>query len=100
MGVDDDDEKLRAQKKKKAEEKKQAKWQSLGYHSLAVDDPGDGLQPDSSDNDSSHDINFVIGDCTKPVTTSPNEPCIILTYAAYHSFTLALFLISSLSSMY
>lgn len=89
---DEDLENLRAQKRKKAEDKKHTKWQSLGYHSLAIDDPGDGLQPDSSGDESGNDIHFVIGDCTQPVTTSPDEPCIILSYASYHCYSLLLFL--------
>lgn len=77
---DEDQENARAQKRQKAEDKKHSKWQSLGYHSLAIDDPGVGLQPGSSDDETGNDVHFVIGDCTQPVTTTPDEPCIILSF--------------------
>ncbi|KAG0627932.1 hypothetical protein M758_2G239400 [Ceratodon purpureus] len=80
LGSDEDQENARAQKRQKAEDKKRSKWQSLGYHSLAIDDPGVGLQPDSSDDETGNDVNFVIGDCTQPVTTTKDEPCIILSF--------------------
>ena len=84
LGSDEDQENARAQKRQKAEDKKHLKWQSLGYHSFAVDDPGVGLQLDSLDGDTGNDIHFVIGDCTQPVTTTTDEPCIILSYTSYH----------------
>jgi len=96
LGTDEDQENLRAQKRKKAEYKKHTKWQSLGYHSLAIDDPGDRLQPDSSGDESSNDIHFVIGDCTQPVTSSPDEPCIILSYTSFHFYALFLSCFSSI----
>lgn len=84
--LDQDQGDARAQKKQKAEDKKHSKWQSLGYHSLAIDDPGAGLQPDSSDDETGNDIHFVIGDCTQPVTTSADDTCIILSYTPYHCY--------------
>lgn len=60
---------------KKAEEKKLSKWESLGYHSLNVDDPisppDDGIASDSGS------VHFVYGDCTDPSNVCQSEPAII-----------------------
>jgi hypothetical protein len=88
---DEDQENARAQKRQKAEDKKHSKWQSLGYHSFSIDDPGVGLQPGSSDDETGNDVHFVIGDCTQPVTTTTDEPCIILSYISYHCYAKFLF---------
>lgn len=84
LSDDADKDNSRAQKRQKAEDKKHAKWKSLGYHTLAIDDPGAGLQPALSSDNVGSDVHFVIGDCTVPVTTRPDEPCIILSYTSYH----------------
>ncbi|XP_057999585.1 probable helicase CHR10 isoform X2 [Hevea brasiliensis] len=63
--------------RKKAEEKKLSKWESLGYHSLSVKDPGPALDGDVlSDSGSLH---FVVGDCTDPAKVCPSEPTIIFS---------------------
>lgn len=80
LSDDADKDNSRAQKRQKAEDKKHAKWKSLGYHTLAIDDPGAGLQPALSSDNVGSDVHFVIGDCTVPVTTRPDEPCIILSF--------------------
>lgn len=63
--------------KKKAEEKRLAKWEALGYQSLAVKDPD--ITVDSSIISDSGSVQFVYGDCTKPDTVCPSEPAIILS---------------------
>ncbi|KAG0458946.1 hypothetical protein HPP92_022074 [Vanilla planifolia] len=63
--------------KKKAEAKKLAKWEALGYHSLAVNEPDNiidrGLVSDSGT------VHFVYGDCTKPNKVCPSEPAVIFS---------------------
>lgn len=71
-------EEARAEKRKKAEDRKRAKWNSLGYASLAVSDPGEDLYEDGS-SEVGADVHFVIGDCTQPSTKSANEACVILS---------------------
>ena len=83
--VEDDKKKdeMKTQKKKKAEDKKHAKWLSIGYHSLAVDDPSDTTFQSYASTDDDRDgtnIHFVIGDCTRP-STNLDEAYIILSYA-------------------
>ncbi|XP_019054146.1 PREDICTED: probable helicase CHR10 isoform X3 [Nelumbo nucifera] len=70
--------------RKKAEEKKLAKWEALGYQSLAVKGPacpmvGD-IMPDSGS------VQFVYGDCTDPSKVCPSEPAIIFRVKADLSF--------------
>lgn len=61
--------------RKKAEEKKLAKWQTLGYQSLAIPD---APLPSDSDLMSVHgSVNFVLGDCTRPSDVCPSLPAII-----------------------
>ncbi|KAJ8447296.1 hypothetical protein Cgig2_013073 [Carnegiea gigantea] len=61
--------------RKKAEEKKLAKWQTLGYQSLAIPDPP---LPSDCDLMSVHgSVNFVLGDCTRPSDVCPSLPAII-----------------------
>lgn len=77
------EDEMKIQKKKKAEDKKHAKWLSIGYHSLAVDDPTDTTLRSYASTDDDGDgtnIHFVIGDCTQPSTNS-DEAYIILSYA-------------------
>ena len=83
--IEDDKKKdeMKIQKKKKAEDKKHSKWLSIGYHSLAVDDPTDTTLRSYASTDDDGDgtnIHFVIGDCTQPSTNS-DEAYIILSYA-------------------
>ncbi|KAL8508283.1 hypothetical protein ACS0TY_018755 [Phlomoides rotata] len=59
---------------KKAEEKKVSKWETLGYHSLAVSNPAN--QDMMSDSGSVH---FVYGDCTNTAVVSPSEAIIIFS---------------------
>ncbi|KAL8512850.1 hypothetical protein ACS0TY_019113 [Phlomoides rotata] len=59
---------------KKAEEKKVSKWETLGYHSLAVSNPAN--QDMMSDSGSVH---FVYGDCTNTAVVSPSEATIIFS---------------------
>lgn len=86
--IEDDKKKdeMKIQKKKKAEDKKHAKWLSIGYHSLAVDDPTDTTLRSYASTDDDGDgtnMHFVIGDCTQPSTNS--EAYIILSYALKNS---------------
>ncbi|XP_068650407.1 probable helicase CHR10 isoform X2 [Aristolochia californica] len=61
----------------KTEEKKLAKWEALGYQSLAIKDPIPVMGDDILSNSGS--VQFVYGDCTKPLNTSPSEPSIIFS---------------------
>ncbi|KAJ0970603.1 hypothetical protein J5N97_018562 [Dioscorea zingiberensis] len=65
----------REAQKKKATENKLAKWEALGYKSLATKDP-DYIADDQIVADSGS-IQFVFGDCTKPSTICLSEPAII-----------------------
>ncbi|KAL6957595.1 putative helicase chr10, partial [Sarracenia purpurea var. burkii] len=61
--------------RKKAEERKFSKWETLGYHSLSVEDPiclpnGDMMSDSGS-------VHFVYGDCTHPSKVCPSDPAII-----------------------
>lgn len=60
---------------KKAEEKKLAKWEALGYKSLAVKDPICDMDGEIMSDSGS--VQFVYGDCTKPSKVCPSEPAII-----------------------
>ncbi|XP_043717100.1 probable helicase CHR10 isoform X2 [Telopea speciosissima] len=63
--------------RKKAEDKKLAKWEALGYESLAVKDLGcpmvGGVISDSGS------VQFVYGDCTQPSKVCPSVPTIIFS---------------------
>lgn len=63
--------------RKRAEEERLAKWDALGYQSLAVKDPelvmDDNLVSDSGS------VQFVYGDCTDPFKVRPSEPAIIFS---------------------
>ncbi|MCO5585705.1 hypothetical protein L7F22_039641 [Adiantum nelumboides] len=54
-----------AAKQQKVEAKQRAKWDSLGYTSLAVQDPGEVVGDLQTESDESK-VHFVFGDCTKP----------------------------------
>ncbi|RWR87122.1 putative helicase CHR10 isoform X1 [Cinnamomum micranthum f. kanehirae] len=62
---------------KKAEEKKLAKWEALGYKSLAVKDPICDMDGEIMSDSGS--VQFVYGDCTKPSKVCPSEPAIIFS---------------------
>ncbi|XP_063940518.1 probable helicase CHR10 isoform X4 [Daucus carota subsp. sativus] len=63
--------------RKKAEEKKLAKWEALGYSSLAVKDHISHVDMDITSDSGS--VNFVYGDCTQPSKVCPSEPTIIFS---------------------
>ncbi|XP_020094090.1 probable helicase CHR10 isoform X4 [Ananas comosus] len=63
--------------KKRAEEKRMAKWEALGYQSLAVKDPD--IMVDQNIMSDSGSVQFVYGDCTYPSKTCPSEPAIIFS---------------------
>lgn len=63
--------------KKKAEEKRLAKWESLGYQTLAVKEPDITAIQNISDAGS---IQLVYGDCTNPSKVCPAKPAIIFRY--------------------
>ncbi|XP_073144981.1 probable helicase CHR10 isoform X1 [Henckelia pumila] len=63
--------------RKKSEEEKLSKWESLGYHSLAVSNP---LGPSDLDVISdSGSVHFVYGDCTNTSIACPLQPTIIFS---------------------
>lgn len=64
-----------AAKQLKAELKRTAKWESSGYKSLVVHDPGEVLG-DLQTGDDESKVHFVFGDCTKPSVGS-NETTVI-----------------------
>ncbi|KAK9148343.1 hypothetical protein Scep_007100 [Stephania cephalantha] len=61
--------------RKKAEERKLSKWQTLGYKSLAVQDPGCNVSDYSKLDHGS--VEFVYGDCTQPSKICPSAPALI-----------------------
>ncbi|XP_042512904.1 probable helicase CHR10 isoform X3 [Macadamia integrifolia] len=63
--------------RKKAEEKKLAKWEAVGYESLAIKDPGCPMVGDVISDSGS--VQFVYGDCTQPSKVCPSEPAIIFS---------------------
>ncbi|XP_020587295.1 probable helicase CHR10 isoform X2 [Phalaenopsis equestris] len=63
--------------RRKAEEKKLAKWEALGYHSFAVNEPDVIVENDLISDYGS--IQFVYGDCTKPNRVCPSKPAIIFS---------------------
>ncbi|KAL6847675.1 hypothetical protein ACP4OV_022463 [Aristida adscensionis] len=76
------EEKLLAREvsKKKAEEKRLAKWETLGYQSLAIKVP-DIIETQDIPNPGS--VQLVYGDCTDPSKVRPSEPAIIFRSAWY-----------------
>ncbi|XP_074323523.1 putative helicase CHR10 isoform X1 [Apium graveolens] len=64
--------------RKKAEEKKLAKWEALGYKSLAVKDHINYADMDITSD--SGNVIFVYGDCTQPSKVCPSQPTIIFRY--------------------
>lgn len=70
-------EEARAEKRRKVEDKKRAKWEALGYKSLAVRGTSESLSVvPNSDNG---EVHFVFGDCTNPIKGHSSEPTIILS---------------------
>ncbi|WOL06240.1 hypothetical protein Cni_G14972 [Canna indica] len=63
--------------KKKAEDEKLAKWEALGYLTLAVKEPGLLVENDVLSDGGS--VQFVYGDCTKPSKVCSSEPAIIFS---------------------
>lgn len=63
--------------KKEAEEKRLAKWEALGYQTLAVKDPDAIPNQNISDAGS---LQLVYGDCTNPSKVCPAKPAIIFRY--------------------
>lgn len=70
-------EEARAEKRRKVEDKKRAKWEALGYKSLAVQDTSESLNvvPNSDHGE----VHFVFGDCTNPIKDHPSEATIIFS---------------------
>lgn len=64
------------------EEKRLAKWEALGYTSLAVKEPISRMDSDIMSN--SGCVQYVYGDCTKPSELCPSEPTIIFRYFFRH----------------
>lgn len=62
--------------KKKVEEKKLAKWETLGYQTLAVKEPDITASQNISDSGS---VQLVYGDCTDPSKVCPKKPAIIFS---------------------
>ncbi|MQM00095.1 hypothetical protein Taro_032824, partial [Colocasia esculenta] len=62
---------------KKAQQKKLAKWEALGYVSLAVKEPVSQRETNLMSDLGS--VQFVYGDCTKPSKVCPSEPTIIFS---------------------
>lgn len=76
-----DDKKLeeaRAEKRRKVEDKKHAKWEALGYKSLAIEGASECLSVEP--NSDSGEVHFVFGDCTNPIKGYPSETTIIFSY--------------------
>nr|XP_019705247.1 probable helicase CHR10 isoform X3 [Elaeis guineensis] len=63
--------------RKKAEEKKLAKWEALGYQSLAIKDPD--FMVDNNMMSDRGSVQFVYGDCTEPSKICPMEPAMIFS---------------------
>ncbi|XP_065859229.1 probable helicase CHR10 isoform X1 [Euphorbia lathyris] len=63
--------------REKAKEEKLSKWESLGYHSLSIEDPDRAEDVDILSDSGS--LLFVVGDCTDPRKVCPSEPAIILS---------------------
>lgn len=70
-------EDYQAAKQRKSEQRKNAKWESLGYRSMALHDPGDISRDLLADVNGSN-VHLVFGDCTKPLT-STTESIIVLS---------------------
>eukprot|EP00268_Persea_americana_P027612 TRINITY_DN26957_c0_g1_i14.p1 TRINITY_DN26957_c0_g1~~TRINITY_DN26957_c0_g1_i14.p1 ORF type:complete len:570 (+),score=115.24 TRINITY_DN26957_c0_g1_i14:559-2268(+) len=68
---------LKQEVHKRVEEKKLAKWEALGYKSLAVKDPICDMDGEIMSDSGS--VQFVYGDCTKPSKVCPSEPAIIFS---------------------
>lgn len=70
-------EEARAEKRRKVEDKKHAKWEALGYKSLAVQGTSESLNvvPNSDHGE----VHFVFGDCTNPIKDDPSEATIIFS---------------------
>nr|CAB3502322.1 unnamed protein product [Digitaria exilis] len=62
--------------RKKIEEKRLAKWETLGYKTLAVREPDIARNQNISDSGSVH---LVYGDCTNPSKVCPAKPAIIFS---------------------
>ena len=56
------------------EENKLAKWDAVGYRSLAVEEPENILNESMDDTGG---VQFVYGDCTDPYKICPSKPAII-----------------------
>lgn len=61
--------------KKKAEEKQLARWEALGYKTLAVEEPN--MLVENSVLSDQGAVQFVYGDCTNPSKVCQSEPAII-----------------------
>ncbi|XP_042050422.1 probable helicase CHR10 isoform X2 [Salvia splendens] len=63
--------------RRKAEEKKMSKWETLGYHSLAVSNHVSPVNQDEVSDAGS--VHFVYGDCTTAAAVTPSESTIIFS---------------------
>ncbi|XP_047947752.1 probable helicase CHR10 isoform X1 [Salvia hispanica] len=63
--------------RRKAEEKKMSKWETLGYHSLAVSNHVSPVNQDAVSDAGS--VHFVYGDCTTAAAVTPSESTIIFS---------------------
>ena len=83
-------------KQRKTEERKIAKWESLGYKSLAVQDPG-VIAGDSTTDINESNVHLVFGDCTSPSHSLKNSAIIFRSViqnshpVSYSSFNLSIF---------
>ncbi|KAJ1693808.1 hypothetical protein LUZ63_010506 [Rhynchospora breviuscula] len=64
--------------RKRKEDNKLAKWDAVGYRSLAVEEP-DNILLDKSVMDDTGGVEFVYGDCTDPCKICPSKPAIIFS---------------------
>ncbi|XP_078155806.1 SNF2 domain-containing protein / helicase domain-containing protein isoform X1 [Carex rostrata] len=62
--------------RKRKEENKLAKWDAVGYRSLAVEEPENILNESMDDTGG---VQFVYGDCTDPYKICPSKPAIIFS---------------------
>lgn len=67
----------------KAEEKKKSKWETLGYHSLAVSNHVSPVNQDEVSDAGS--VHFVYGDCTTAAAVTPSESTIIFRCKSFIS---------------
>ncbi|GBG89139.1 hypothetical protein CBR_g48846 [Chara braunii] len=86
----EEEEERKVKRHRVAEDRKRAKWEAIGYTSMAVSVPCEvsaagELAADTADkndvagNGEDEDLNFVFGDCTKPILKGNENAAIILS---------------------